>query len=232
MDDSFFSSPSLDGIALLRHALLEAFPGGIAVVSSFGAESAVLLAFVAEIDPATPVLFLDTGRHFPETELYRHTLTRHLGLSRVIPVRPAAEALTERDPGGDLWYFDPDACCALRKVAPLAAALAPYRAWVTGRKRFQADTRRNLPFIELVGGRIKINPLADWTSERLAAEFRRRRLPPHPLLARGYRSIGCAPCTLPTAAGEDPRAGRWAGRAKTECGIHTLHPAPAVPEKP
>lgn len=210
----------LDGIALLRHALTEAFPGEIAVVSSFGADSAVLLALVAEIDPATPVLFLDTGQHFPETRLYREALTRHLGLTRVIDVTPAEEELKERDPEGELWYFDPDACCALRKVAPLAQALAPYRAWVTGRKRFQAETRRHLPFIELVEGKVKINPLADWTPARLAAEFRARNLPAHPLLARGYRSIGCAPCTRPTAPGENPRAGRWAGRMKTECGIH------------
>jgi phosphoadenosine phosphosulfate reductase len=221
MDVSYFSPPPLDGIALLRHALLHAFRGEIAVVSSFGAESAVLLAFVAEIDPDTPILFLDTGQHFPETRLYRDTLVQHLGLRQVIDVTPAPAALARRDPEGMLWAFDPDTCCALRKVEPLAAALAPYRAWVTGRKRFQAETRRELPFLELVEGRVKINPLADWTPERLAAEFRRRGLPPHPLLHRGFRSIGCAPCTLPTAPGEDPRAGRWRGRMKTECGIHS-----------
>ncbi len=210
----------LDGIALLRHALTVAFVGRIAVVSSFGAESAVLLALVAEIDPATPVLFLETGQHFPATLAYRRALAAHLGLRDVRDISPDRETLARDDPDGTLWHFDPDACCARRKVAPLAAALAPFDAWVNGRKRFQAATRAGLPFIEIAAGKVKLNPLADWDAARIAAEFTARALPPHPLAARQYRSIGCAPCTRATAPDEDPRAGRWSGQIKTECGIH------------
>ncbi len=210
----------LDGLALLRHALTVAFPGRIAVVSSFGAESAVLLALVAEINPATPVLFLETGQHFPETLAYRRQLAAHLGLSDVRDITPDPATLARDDPAGQLWHFDPDACCARRKVAPLAAALAPFDAWVNGRKRFQASTRASLPLIEVASGKVKLNPLAEWDAARIAVEFTARALPPHPLAVRDYRSIGCAPCTRATAPGEDARAGRWSGQIKTECGIH------------
>lgn len=209
-----------DGVAVLRHAIREAFPGRIAVVSSFGTDSAVLLSLVAEIDPATPVLFLQTGQHFPETLAYRHALAARLGLADMRDIAPDPRALASADPSGALWQFDGDACCALRKVAPLTAALAPFEAWVSGRKRFQAASRRSMPVIERIDGKVKINPLAAWDAARIAAEFTARALPPHPLMARGYRSIGCAPCTRPTALGEDARAGRWALQAKTECGIH------------
>ncbi len=215
-----------DGVALLRHAIRAAFPGRIAVVSSFGAESAVLLALVAEIDPRTPVLFLETGQHFRETLAYRAALAAQLGLSDVRDIRPDPAALAHGDPSGDLWRVDPDACCARRKIAPLAAALAPFDAWVSGRKRFQAASRRHLPLIELIDGKVKINPLADWDAARIAAEFAARALAPHPLLAQGFRSIGCAPCTRPTQPGTDPRAGRWVLHAKTECGIHRPLAAP------
>jgi phosphoadenosine phosphosulfate reductase len=210
----------LEGLSLLRHALRVAFPGQIAVVSSFGAESAVLLAWAAEIDPATPVLFLDTDRHFPETIAYRDLLLAELGLRNVQDIRPDPAEVAEKDPTGELSGFDPDACCHLRKVVPLAHALGPYRAWVTGRKRYQSATRAALPLIELVDGRIKLNPLADHGAADIEAEFVRRGLPRHPLTSQGYRSIGCAPCTRPTKAGEDPRAGRWSTLSKTECGIH------------
>ncbi len=206
-------------LAVLR-AALHAHAGRIAVVSSFGAESAVLLALVAEIDPTTPVLFVDTGQHFPETLAYRDTLAWHLGLSdlRSPSLTPAEQAA--HDPDGELWAFDPEACCRLRKVAPLDRALAPFEAWITGRKRHQAFTRTALPVHERVDGRVKVNPLAAWTPAQIMAEFERRALPRHPLAENGYLSIGCAPCTRAVAAGEDPRAGRWAGMAKVECGIH------------
>lgn len=224
--------PPLDGIALLRHALTVAFPGRIAVVSSFGAESAVLLAHVAEIAPATPVLFLETGQHFPETLAYRRQLAARLGLSDIRDITPDPAVLARDDPAGQLWHFDPDACCARRKVAPLAAALAPFEAWVNGRKRFQAATRADLPLLEIAAGKVKLNPLADWDAARIAAEFAARALPPHPLAARHYRSIGCAPCTRATMPDEDARAGRWSGQIKTECGIHTPNRAPLAPTSP
>ena len=209
-----------DSLALLRRALLCEHKGRVAVVSSFGAESAVLLALVAEIDPATPVLFVDTRQHFPETLAYRETLARTLRLSDVRSIGPTDAALIANDPGAELWRYDPDACCALRKVTPLDRALAPFEAWITGRKRHQSATRAELPVSEQVDGKTKLNPLAAWTAGQIEAEMVARGLPRHALSLAGYPSIGCATCTRAVAAGEDPRSGRWAGMGKTECGIH------------
>ncbi len=206
----------------LRRAIKSEHRGRIAVVSSFGAESAVLLAMVAEIDPSTPVLFVDTGKHFAETLAYRDELTRVLGLTDVRTVGPTAAEVSANDPPGELWRFDPDACCHFRKVTPLERALAPFDAWVTGRKRHQALTRVALPVREEVDCKVKINPLADWTAEQIEAEMERRGLPRHALSTMGYPSIGCATCTRAVASGEDPRSGRWFGTGKVECGIHRL----------
>jgi phosphoadenosine phosphosulfate reductase len=216
------------GVALLRRAITRSYAGRLAVVSSFGAESAMLLALTAEIDPAVPVLFLDTGKHFPETLAYRDELVVRLGLTNVRSLGPDPVALQARDPHGDLHLYIPDDCCALRKVAPLEQALAPYAAWATGRRRQHASSRAAMHFVETVDGRVKLNPLADWTAERVTTELARRGLPLHPLVTRGFSSIGCAPCTRAVAPGEDPRAGRWAGRAKTECGIHAPAPITAA----
>jgi phosphoadenosine phosphosulfate reductase len=210
------------GVALLARALRCDFPGRIAVVSSFGAESAVLLALVADIDRSTPVLFVDTRQHFAETLAYRDTLVRTLGLTDVRSIGPSDAEVAANDPGAELWRYDPDACCRFRKVTPLDRALAPFDAWVTGRKRHQALTRTALGFVERDGGKTKINPLADWTAAQVEAEMVARGLPRHALSLAGYPSIGCATCTRAVAAGEDPRSGRWAGTGKTECGIHRL----------
>jgi phosphoadenosine phosphosulfate reductase len=210
------------GIDVLRRAITRDSAGRIAVVSSFGAESAVLLALVADIDPATPVLFVETGQHFAETLAYRDALTSALGLTDVRSIGPTDADKAAHDPGAELWRYDPDACCRFRKVTPLERALAPFDAWVTGRKRHQALTRVALPLIERVDGKTKINPLADWDAAAVEAEMVRRDLPRHSLSLAGYPSIGCAPCTQAVATGEDPRSGRWAGTGKTECGIHRL----------
>lgn len=197
--------------------------GEVAVVSSFGAESAVLLHLIARVAPAVPVLFLDTGKHFPETLAYRDELTDRLGLER-IDLYPDLDQLAARDESGLRWSYDPDGCCELRKVRPLAQALAGYDASFTGRKAFQSSTRAHLPRFEIdtsdAQGRLKINPLIDWDAARIAAYFEEHDLPRHPLIERGYPSIGCSPCTRPVAEGEDARAGRWAGWDKVECGIH------------
>ena len=214
----------LDAAALLDVMLGREFPGRIALVSSFGAESAVLLDLVAGIDRATPVIFLDTGKLFPETLAYRDDLVARLGLGDVRTIQPAAGQRAAQDPNGDLWRRDPDACCALRKVAPLAGALAGFDAWITGRKRHHGAARATIEAIEAVDGRIKINPLADWSAAQIEAEFVARGLPRHPLRDAGYASIGCVTCTRRTEAGEAPRNGRWAGLAKTECGIHRAPP--------
>jgi phosphoadenosine phosphosulfate reductase len=198
------------------------FAGRTALVSSFGAESAVLLDMVATVDPATPVIFLDTGKLFEETQAYREELVELLRLSDVRAVRPDAAALARDDAGGDLWRRDPDLCCDLRKTAPLQRALEGFVAWITGRKRFQAGLRSGLPVIEpeRSSGRIKLNPLALWSAEDVERYLLLRNLPRHPLVERGYRSIGCTTCTRPVGAGEAARAGRWWGLDKTECGIH------------
>ena len=209
---------------MLNSLLKDGLAGDVAVVSSFGAESAVLLHLVALIDPATPVLFLETGKHFPETLAYRDQLVERLGLTDLRNLIPDPALLAAKDESGLRWSYDPDGCCDIRKVQPLAKALLGFDATITGRKGFQSATRAGLPRFEIdktdAQGRLKVNPLADWNSDRLAAYIAENELPPHPLVAEGYPSIGCSPCTSKVAPGEDPRSGRWRGWDKTECGIH------------
>jgi phosphoadenosine phosphosulfate reductase len=223
LDDLRRAYGALDGLALLRALLREGpLKGGTALVSSFGAESVVLLDMVATLDPATPVIFLDTGKLFEATHDYREELTALLGLEDVRIARPLPRALARSDPEGRLWQSDPDLCCEMRKTLPLEQALAGFAAWITGRKRFQGGLREDLPTIEgePASGRIKLNPLAPWSAEDVEHYRRLRNLPAHPLVAAGYRSIGCVPCTRRIGPGEDARAGRWWGLDKAECGIH------------
>ncbi|MBB3910273.1 phosphoadenylyl-sulfate reductase [Sphingomonas desiccabilis] len=214
----------VDTQEMLRVALGEGLLGEVAVVSSFGAESAALLHLVASVDRSVPVLFLDTGKHFPETIAYRDELVRFLGLTDLRILQPDAERLAARDESGLRWSYDPDGCCEIRKVEPLARGLAGFDASFTGRKAFQAATRANLPRFELDGDRLKVNPLITWSKEELDGYFAAHNLPVTPLVAMGYPSIGCQPCTNKVAPGEDPRSGRWSGWNKTECGIHTPIP--------
>jgi phosphoadenosine phosphosulfate reductase len=192
------------------------------MVSSFGAESAVLLDMVASVDRNTPVIFLETGKLFPETLAYKDELVRSLGLQDVRVIRPDPADLARFDPNGDLWQREPDMCCHIRKTEPLDRALEGFVGWITGRKRFQGGKRATLPTIEQdpVSGLLKLNPLANWSLEDIRHYRRLRQLPLHPLLSRGYLSIGCAPCTRAVKEGEDVRAGRWWQLDKTECGIH------------
>ncbi|MHA1113921.1 MAG: phosphoadenylyl-sulfate reductase [Alphaproteobacteria bacterium] len=206
--------------ARLVVAIREAFSGRIALVSSFGAESAVLLHMIAGIDPALPILFLDTRKLFGETPRYRDRLAARFGLTDIRVLRPDTADLGAEDADGILFQRDPDRCCAIRKGDPLARGLDGFDAWITGRKRFQGGARDALPVVEFVDGRIKINPLADWGKAELDAYFTAHDLPRHPLEADGFPSIGCMSCTDRVAPGEDVRAGRWRGRDKTECGIH------------
>jgi phosphoadenosine phosphosulfate reductase len=194
----------------------------LAVVSSFGTESAALLKVMADVDPAIPVVFLDTGWLFEETLAYRDTLIATLGLRDVRSIKPLEQTLSRADPERELWFFDPDACCRIRKVEPLARALAPFSAWINGRKRFQGGLRADMPVVEDDGSRLKFNPFANVPREEIEAIYALAKLPPHPLAASGYLSVGCMPCTTRTSPDEDARAGRWRGRAKTECGIHTV----------
>jgi phosphoadenosine phosphosulfate reductase len=194
----------------------------LALVSSFGTESAALLKVMADVDPAIPVVFLDTGWLFEETLAYRDTLIATLGLRDVRSIKPLEETLKREDPDRELWFSDPDACCRIRKVEPLARALKPFSAWINGRKRFQGGARAEIPVVEEDGIRLKFNPFANVSREEIEAIYSLAKLPPHPLVASGYLSVGCMPCSSRTAPGEDERAGRWRGRAKTECGIHTM----------
>lgn len=205
---------------VLRVARRREFGDGLAYVSSFGAESAVMLALIADVDPGLPVLFIDTGMHFQQTLDYRDELTAFLGLTDVRTIGFDTAEVRAADPKSVLWKSDPDACCDVRKVRPLEPALAGVTAWITGRKRFHGGERLSLPIAEHRDGRFKINPLANWTAEDVAEFLKMRRAPPHPLVAEGYPSIGCWPCTQPAQTPGDVRSGRWVGRDKTECGLH------------
>lgn len=210
----------LDGLDLLEVMIQRVFAGRIAVTSSFGAEAAVLLDLVAQVDPNTPVLFVDTDALFDETIAYREQLVRRLGLTDVRIARPS---LVDLAAAADLWSSDPDACCRLRKVLPFERVTRGFAALIDGRKGFHGASRTQLPVIsDGAGGVVKISPLARWDEAELQAMFCDRNLPRHPLWGQGYRSIGCWPCTRATRPGEPARAGRWAGAAKTECGIHTF----------
>ena len=194
----------------------------VALVSSFGTESATLLKVMADVDPAIPVVFLDTGWLFEETLAYRDTLIATLGLKDVRSIQPSDTDLQRDDPARELWFSNPDQCCFIRKVEPLRRALAPFDAWINGRKQFQGGLRAAIPVVEADGARLKFNPFAKVTRDDIAAIYAAAKLPPHPLAASGFLSVGCMPCTTRGVAGEDERAGRWRGRGKTECGIHTM----------
>lgn len=212
----FSRLPAREGV----EKALELFGARIALVSSFGAESSVLLHLVASVSRDVPVVFIDTLRLFPETLAYRDALVERLGLSDVRTVTPDAEALKAKDPYKAAWMTDADLCCHIRKTEPLARALQGFDAWFTGRKRFQAATRAAIELFEQDGTRVKVNPLASWSSAELKAYMAEHALPAHPLVSQGYPSIGCQPCTSKVKPGEDERAGRWRGLDKTECGIH------------
>jgi phosphoadenosine phosphosulfate reductase len=206
---------------VLESMILDRHKGKIALVSSFGTESAILLHMIADIDKSTPIVFLDTGKLFPETLEYRDALVAQLGLTDVRNIRPSGAQLAAYDPDGRLWQKDPDLCCAIRKTNPLDEALDGFTAWITGRKRSQGGSRTNMTMVEAgPDGRTTVNPLAFWDDAQIEAYFTRHKLPRHPLQAEGYTSIGCATCTARPIDGADKRSGRWAGLTKTECGIH------------
>ncbi len=207
--------------SVLREAIMRDYAGQIALVSSFGTESAILLHMVAQIEPALPVIFLDTGKLFAETLAYRDELVREFGLRDVRAIRPSGAQLAAYDPDGRLWQKDTDLCCAIRKTNPLDEALTGFTAWITGRKRSQSSTRAHLQPVEMgADGRMTVNPLAYWSEPEIEAYYAAHKLPRHSLQAQGYASIGCSVCTAKPLPGQDKRSGRWAGQSKTECGIH------------
>ena len=209
-------------------AAIDTLGDKLALVSSFGAESAVLLHMVSQLKPEIPVLFLDTGMLFGQTLDYRKTLAARLGLTDVRDLRPHYQDLATGDPEAKLWQSDTDACCHIRKVLPLDRALGEFGGWITGRKRFHGGDRLRLPVVEAADGKLKFNPLANWAKADLDAYATEHDLPAHPLVAQGFPSIGCWPCTQPVEEGEDVRAGRWKGLDKSECGIHVARAPGAV----
>ena len=209
---------------ILEHVLTNDAVGPVAVVSSFGAEAIVLLHMVSIIDCAVPILFIDTEMLFDETVAYQRQVADYLGLRDVRVIRAERARVNAHDADGRLHKTDPNACCALRKTEPLQNTLTPFAAWVTGRKRFQGAARAALEIFDADdAGRIKVNPLAHWSAHQVQQYMTTHRLPRHPLAAKGYVSVGCAPCTTPVGAGESPRAGRWRGTAKDKCGIHIVN---------
>ncbi len=214
--------------AEVLRAAYETYGDKLSLVSSFGAESAVLLHMASEISKDIPVLFLDTGMLFGQTLDYRKQLAAQLGLTDVRDLRPAYADLAVNDPKANLWKTDTDACCNIRKVIPLDKALGDFDAWITGRKRFHGGDRLRLPVVERGSdGKVKFNPLANISKAELDAYIVDHDLPAHPLVAQGYPSIGCWPCTKPVEEGQDVRAGRWAGSDKSECGIHVERATPS-----
>lgn len=202
------------------------FSPSVAASSSFQTQSLVLLHLIARVAPEMEILFLDTGFHFPETLAYRDRLTRELGL-RVRVLKPAMGHDGFRRHHGELYRTDPDMCCYINKVEPMQRALAGLDAWVTGIRRDQTAQRRDTPVVaRLDDGTYKVAPLAAWEDRDVWRYIETHDLPPHPLLEEGYLSIGCAPCTRPVGIEQSRRSGRWAGREKTECGLHGVSPEP------
>ncbi len=215
----------LDGKALLEALIHSELGGKIMMTSSFGAEAVVLLDLVASVDPTIPVIFLDTRRLFGETLRYQRDITERLGLEDVRIIKPDSGDLENIDPDDMLFTTDTDKCCEIRKVLPLQKSLKTleeqgFKGWITGRKRFQNAHRESLDAIESSDNFVKINPLLHWTDSDIKSAFLEKNLPPHPLVADGFKSIGCMPCTTRTEEGANARSGRWAGQEKTECGIH------------
>ena len=186
-------------------------------------QDAVLVHLAAEIHPGVDVLFLETGYHFAETLGTRDAVEQVYGVNIINAKAEASVAEQDAAEGKDLFAREPNRCCALRKVAPLKKSLSNYSAWVTGIRRVESPTRANAPLVSFddAFGLVKINPIAAWSDEEMQAYIEKHSILVNPLVDEGYPSIGCAPCTAKPAPGSDPRSGRWAGLAKTECGLHS-----------
>lgn len=199
---------------------VDAFGEALLFTSSFGAQSAVLLHLWSEVAKSLPVVFIDTGFLFDETLRYRDEMVSRLGLEvRVLRPDIATDVFVATY-GDDVQKRDPDFCCGVNKVVPIAELRKRARGWVSGLRRDQSRTRANVAIFEQDEDVVRVHPIADFTAEDVATYLAKHDLPEHPLVARRYLSIGCAPCTRPVAPGEDERAGRWSGSGKTECGLH------------
>ena len=214
-----------DEVETLLRFLLRAYEGRVALSASFGGGGIVLAHMVSRIDARVPVLFLDTGLHFAETLAFKERFAQRYEL-HVVDLATALDATPDA-----LYRTDPDRCCRIRKVEPMQRALADFDLWITALRREQSETRRSVDVVESyeVDGRsiLKVMPLAHWTRRDVDAYLIAHDVPSHPLLERGYTSIGCWPCTRPTVVGESERAGRWRGTGKTEFGLHRFDPVRA-----
>lgn len=198
------------------------FPGSVAISSSFGAESACLLHMATRVQPDIPVLFVNTGFLFPQTLGFKEMLKQSLGLHVVefTPKVPHAEWEATR---GKLYETDPDGCCAVNKVEPIARAIEGLSCWMSGVRRDQTAYRAGMSYVERKkDGVYKVSPLAAWSTRQVHEYITEHKLPYHPLWEKGYTSIGCEPCTMVPGDPNDPRSGRWKGQNKKECGIHTF----------
>jgi len=206
---------------ILAWAVAE-FAPDIALSSSFQTQSLPLLHMAAQAMPDIRVFFLNTGYHFWDTMIFREQLARELNVNVIDLYRDQRWDVFRRRFGRELPAVDPNLCCYIHKVQPMQEALGGLKAWITGIRRDQTKVRAQARILELQeDGLLKVNPLLNWVKADIEAYRAQHNLPEHPLLKKGYRSIGCAPCTRPVQAGEDERAGRWAGSGKTECGLHT-----------
>lgn len=199
--------------------LVRAYPGRVALSASFGGGGLVLAHMLSRIDAHAPVLFLDTGYHFPETIAFKNRFAQQYRL-RVIDLATPVDATAAQ-----LYRTDPDRCCRIRKVEPMHRALSEFDVWITALRRDQSDTRRSVDVLvhHVIDGRaiLKVMPLAYWARHDVEEYLATHGVPSHPLVEKGYTSIGCWPCTRPTVQGEGERAGRWSGTNKTECGLHS-----------
>ena len=214
------ADPVEQALAVLRWAG-DTFDDGFAITSSMA--DGLLSHLASRVIPGVNVVFLDTGYHFAETIGTRDWITSALPITLVNVTPPQTVAEQDLSFGAKLHDRDPDLCCEMRKVTPLAQALAGYAAWGSGVRRDESPTRAGTKLVDWDAkrGMVKVNPLAAWTQDHVDAYIVEHQVPVNPLAEIGYASIGCAPCTRPVAPGDDPRAGRWAGRGKTECGLHT-----------
>ena len=215
----------LEAPDLLKIMINKIFKNKIVLTSSFGAESIVILDLVSKINKNLPIIFLDTEKLFSETFNYLSKVKSFLKLKNIKVQKPLLKDLKLHDPKGSLHKSDPNLCCKIRKVIPLQKAIEPYDAWINGRKRFHGLDRADIKKIEKLNSVIKINPLADWDFKKISSYINKHKLPEHPLSKKGYKSIGCFPCTSKVSEHDSHRSGRWKGLKKDECGIHTYNPS-------
>ena len=205
---------------ILYESINKFFFKKIVYVCSFGAESAVILHLISNISKDFPVIFLNTGKLFDETLNYRNDLIKLFNLTNIIEIYPEKFDLTKHDANEVLWKADHNKCCEIRKVNPLKKALKPYTTWISGRKGYHSNERREKKVLEIVNSKFVLSPLINWSQNKITEYFESFNIPKHPLYKKGYLSIGCRNCTVTSSDSNNVRSGRWSNTKKTECGIH------------